>query len=468
MREVVNKCSLLLMVFLIARLLGKSALGQYTLALTISQILFLATDLGLNALLVREVAQDKQRAFKYLFNFGAMSFILSSATLILVGMVTWVLRCPSDLALIIYLCAFSYFVIRFINLFEFLFQAFEKMEYQFFSMTLKNIIFLPLGIWHLFDGGDLTGLFLIFLIANIITLLVMGFLAARIMTVRAMRVELSFIKEYTLKALPIWITQIFAIFQLKIATLLLYRLHGDAAVGIYQAGYIVVEGFLIASGILAMAFFPLFSRLYARSVDTLKRTYERSLSLAAFIFLPVAISIALLADRIVALLYGSGFAQTVAAMIVLSHAALFVVFAGLNGYTIITLDKQKILPFIGAFGLALSLVLNITLIPRFNYLGAAIASSVTEGIMLLTVLFIVRTFLLHISLIKIFLKSGIATAIVAVFISTFRHINIVLLLAAASVLYISLVYIMRGFVYQERAKIKVVFKNIRRLTTETM
>ncbi len=454
MREFINKGALLIMLFFIGRLLGKAQLGQYTLALVISQILFLATDLGLNILLIREVSKDKSNASKYLFNFGVINFILSSLTLVLAGLVVVVLNCPKEVALVIYLCAFSYFLVRLIVLFESVFQAFEKMEYQLFGSLFKNIIFISLGIWYLYNGGGLIGLFCIFFIANALTLAIMGFFCMKMIGFKYPSLEIDALREYIIKTIPLWLTQLFAVLYLKIATLFLYRINGDEAVGIYNAAYVIVDGFIVLSGAIATAFFPLFSRLHRSSENDFKAVYEKSLSLVVFLFLPAAVLIALLSNRIALLLYGPGFESTALVMRFLSCTAFLVVFGSLNTYVMVTLDKQKVLPFICGFGVLLNVALNLSLIPRLNYIGAAISSILTEFIMFSTLMFVVIKCLGGFSLARVFLKTIIAAFVTGVFVYSFRHANIFVVVGLAILLYLAVTYFLKGFIFRERGYLK--------------
>lgn len=458
LRELVNKGALLIMVFFIARLLGKAELGQYTLALTVSQILFFATDLGLNTLLVREVAKDNSRASEYLFNFGVVNFIVSAFTLVLVGLVAWFLNCPKGLVLIIYLCAFSYFIIRLIVLFEAVFRALEKMEYQLFASLFKNLIFISLGVWYLLEGGALVGLFCIFLLTNVITLLAIGGICARVIKFAPPKLDIPFLKKYLIKTFPIWLTQLFAIIYLKVATLFLYRMKGDEAVGVYNAGYVLVDGFLILSGVFASAIFPLLSRLHSRAAEDLKRVYEKCLNFLVFLFLPVAVSAVILSHRLVPLFYGSGFEDTVMVMRILSCTAFLVIFGPLNSYVIITLDKQKIMPYICGFGLVLSLVLNVSLIPALSFIGAAVSGLMTELVMFSTVMLVISKYIYKLSFGDIFFKSIVASLAIGIFVYLFREINMFILVTGAAALYLMLIYLLKGFLFQEKEFIKKVLR----------
>lgn len=457
-RELLNKGALAIMIFFIGRFLGKAELGRYALALAISQILFVATDLGLNTLLVREVAKDKSEASKYLFNFGIVNFGLSVITLFFVGLVAWILKCPPQLTSVIFLCAFSYFLIRFIVLFEAVFQALEKMEYQFYAGLFKNAIFIPLGVFYLYSGGGLAGLFYIFLVTNILTLIMIGFLCIKIIKFKLPPFDIDFLISYTVKTFPIWLTQLFALVYLKVATLFLYKLKGDEAVGTYNAAYIVVDGFLVLSGVFARALFPRFAHFYAESVTNLRTAYEKSINFMVFLFLPAAIAIIILADRLMLLAYGRGFEGTALVVRILSCTAFLVIFGALNSYIIITIDKQKIMPYICGFGVVLNLALNIWLIPALSYLGAAISSAITEFIMFSILTMAIKKYFYDIPLSAIFLKTVVGTAVTGFFIYIFRGLNIFVLAAASSGIYLLVIYAIRGFLYQERAYIKNILR----------
>jgi len=301
-------------------------------------------------------------------------------------------------------------------------------------------------------------LFYIFLIANIATLIMITVLYAKTVKFTPTMPDIAFLKKYIIKTFPIWIGQLFSYTYLKMATLFLYKLEGEEIVGIYNGAYVIIDGFLIFSGVFAAALFPLFSRFHSHSGKDLNVAYEKSFNFLAFLFLPLAVSIALLSDRLTLLLYGPGFENTAIIMRALSCTAFLVVFGALNTYFIITLDRQKIIPYVCGFGLLLSLILNINLIPRLSYMGAAIASVTTELVMFSTIIIIIKKYLYNISLSNIFSRTIAATLITAVFIFLFKFLNMALLVAMAVVLYLGIGYILKGFIFQEREYIKRILR----------
>jgi len=458
LREIVNKGALLIMVFFIARLQGKAALGQYMLVLAISQILFFATDIGLNALLIREVARNKKDASRYLVNFGMVNLITGVLALVLVGLTSSLLKYPVELKHILYLSAISCFIVRFVVLFESVFQALEKMEYRFFTSLFKNIVFIGLGILHLTRGGGLLGLFSIFLLANVLALIFIAFVYSRQIGFRPAGPKVQFIRDYIVKTFPIWLTQLFAYTYLKGASVILHKMKGDEAVGIYNAGYVLVEGFLILGAVFAGAMFPLLSRLWANSKDQMRAAYEKALQFLVFVFLPAAVIAFMLGDRFILLLYGQGFSDTALIIRILSCTAFFVTFGVLNSYVIITLDKQKVMPYICGFGLILNLALNFSLIPRLSFIGAATSGLITEAVMFTIVMFLVRRFLKQISLGYSLIKTVAAVFLVGVFVYLFREINLFALVSLALVIYLLTVYALKGFIYKEREYVMKLLK----------
>ena len=177
-----------------------------------------------------------------------------------------------------------------------------------------------------------------------------------------------------------------------------------------------------------------------------------------FLFLPVAVSAVILSHRLVPLFYGSGFEDTVMVMRILSCTAFLVIFGPLNSYVIITLDKQKIMPYICGFGLVLSLVLNVSLIPALSFIGAAVSGLMTELVMFSTVMLVISKYIYKLSFGDIFFKSIVASLAIGIFVYLFREINMFILVTGAAALYLMLIYLLKGFLFQEKEFIKKVLR----------
>ena len=120
-----------------ARYLGAEGFGVLSFALAFTGIFGVFSDLGVSTLTVREVARDKSLAGKYLGNIVVMKVILVAITFGLIALAINILGYPEQTIKVVYLVALSIIFGAFSNIFNSIFQAYEKMEYQSLGRILK-------------------------------------------------------------------------------------------------------------------------------------------------------------------------------------------------------------------------------------------------------------------------------------------------------------------------------------------
>ena len=86
-----------------ARYLGAEGFGVISLALALTAIFGIFTDLGLGTLTVREVARNKTLTSKYVINTGLIKLVLSSLTFVLLVITTKIISYSSQENFVIYL-----------------------------------------------------------------------------------------------------------------------------------------------------------------------------------------------------------------------------------------------------------------------------------------------------------------------------------------------------------------------------
>ena len=121
-----------------ARYLGVAGFGILSFALAFTGIFGVFSDLGLSTLTVREVARDKSLAGKYLGNIAVMKLILVVVTFGLIALFINLLDYPEQTIMVVYLVALSVIFGAFSGMFNSVFQAYERMEYQSVGQILKR------------------------------------------------------------------------------------------------------------------------------------------------------------------------------------------------------------------------------------------------------------------------------------------------------------------------------------------
>lgn len=116
--------SFLLLIYL-ARFLGEADFGKYSFAFSLTTLLATLTDLGVNQLLVREIARDKDISEEYVNNAVMMKVPLAAITFTVIVAVSWVLNLSTDVMVLLYLFGVYSVLLTVSNTYVSLFQAWE-------------------------------------------------------------------------------------------------------------------------------------------------------------------------------------------------------------------------------------------------------------------------------------------------------------------------------------------------------
>jgi O-antigen/teichoic acid export membrane protein len=160
---------------------------------------------------------------------------------------------------------------------------------------------------------------------------------------------------------------------------LLARLKPEADVGQYGAAYKFIETFLLVPMLVMGVLQPVLARSFVEAKGVLQRRYARAVHLMTLLAMPMAVLGTMTAWRVVPLLPGlGGFEGAGVALSILAPGTAFIFVAMIVQSVLISGHLQRQLLVIAAFSLTLSVVLYAVLIPLFSYVGAAIATSITE------------------------------------------------------------------------------------------
>jgi O-antigen/teichoic acid export membrane protein len=441
---VVAILGLVLSIF-IARNLGDVIFGKYSFALAFVAIFAVFSDLGYNTLLIREVARDKSQASKYLNNVISMRALLSLVLFALIAVTINLMGYPADTKNVVYLFGIYTLLVSFSAVFKVTFRAFERMEYEAGITIFANITRVSLGLLVLFLGYGLIELAFVFLFSGVLDFL-FGFLVCERRFVKP-KIELDFdFWKNTIKiALPMGMLSLFALIYIRIDTIMLSMMKGDAVVGWYNAAYNLVLAFTPIPQLFMNALFPLVSSYYVSSKDSLKIAYEKSFKYLFILGLPLAVGITLLAERFILLFYGEQFYPSIIALQILAWDILLIFSYMCFAFILVSIDKQNQMAVIAGCAAFINVILNLFLIPSFSYVGAAIATIVTETILITLYFILISRSFYKLPISKILIRPLIACSIMGFFICYFININLILLILLAVLIYFASLYFVKGF-----------------------
>jgi len=441
---------LLALSVVIARTLGDVAFGKYSFVVALTAIFAIFSDLGYNTLMVRDVARDPAQAGRYLKNIVGIRLVLSLIIFAVIVIIINVTGYHADMKNLIYVFAIYTLILSISDVFKMVFRASERMQYESAITIISNIVRVVLGVLVLLWGYGLMGIALVFLFYSLLDLL-LSFLVCKTRFVRpGVALDPGFWKGTVTVALPMGLVTILSLVYARTDTIMLAIMDGVAVVGWYNAAYNLVLGFTPIPHLFMNAILPLMSRLYVSSKDSLVRGYEKAFTYLLISGLPIAMGMSLLADEIILFLYGEQFANSAIALEILAWDVLLIFICLPLGFMLVAINRQNRMAVIVGGCALLNIVLNLILIPGFSYIGAAIATLITETVLFLAYFYVISKYLYKLPLHRIVMRPLIATAVTALFIQLCSGLNLIVIIVSATVLYLVVLYRIGGFDKDDR------------------
>lgn len=373
--------------------LGKEGYGQYTTAFEFLAFFSIAADLGLYTIGVREMAKDESKIPLIIGN------ILSVRTVLCVVMVGIAIVAayltpkyqgtfiPYGVVLVGIASALNIMT----STVSTVLQVHLKMEYNSLASVFGKIItvgYMAAVIFLLHPGSQATGFYQLIwagIAGNAVMLLSTYYYSAKFTEIRY-RFDKSFLKDVLMKALPYGVALVLNTIYFRIGSVLLSLIKGPADVGVYGVPMRMLE----AVGIIPLYFMNAVLPVLTRSLDRKDGSHKKIIQYA-FDFLvigsmPIVAGTVVLAFPIVYLIASPEFLSNVSigfygsdvALQILIFALAFSFINSLFGFILVADNRQMKLLTRNAVGAALTIILDLILIPQFGVRGAAFSNVVTE------------------------------------------------------------------------------------------
>jgi O-antigen/teichoic acid export membrane protein len=451
----------------IARYLGAAGYGIISFAFAFTTLFSVLADLGLQYLVVREVARDKSLAPKYLANVNLMKIVLSFITFGLIALTINLMGYPQQTIYIVYIIGLSVVCGSLASTFYSIFQAYEKMEYQSLGQVLSAALMFVGVILAVKYHISIIGFSSLYVLAGVVSLIyAIGifrwkFSSSPSWSRQKIAMDWGFWKMTIKEALPFGLSSIFVTIFYWISSVMLSSMKGDVDVGWYNAAFRMVLVLLYIPTALNIVIYPLMSRFHLSSQDALRLSYEKYFKYMLILAVPIGVGTTLLAHRIIVLIFGSQYSPSAIALQILVWAAASI-FLGAAFYQLLqSTNNQRKGTIAAAMCMVINIALNLLLIPGYGYKGAAIATLATEGFSLAAgVWFCSRIgYPMPKRLISTAIKVAVASSIMAAFIIFSSALTLPLLIVVSVLIYFLLLLVMGGIDKEDRNLVKAVLSS---------
>ncbi len=372
--------------------------GQYTIVLTYISIIGATADLGLFTLVVREITgKQPQVAGRIVGSALVFRFLLMLATLLILGRLYNFLPYDEVVKQAIIIGAVIAFLMLFSQAVATIFQANYLSGRIVISEVIGRLVIAILTIYFLRQGLGLIPVIVANLIGNV-ALLVISYLMSRSAATIKIHFDFSLWKQTLPEFWSIAVVTLLGLIHFRLDSLILSFYKPVADVGIYGVAYRIFDIILVVPAIFAANLLPTLTRLndghrQAEISQLIKRS-TTILFVASFAF---GIAIMILAPWIVVFITNRDFAASALPLRILVPAFIALFLTTIYAGATIAVRQQKQLIVGYCLVVLLDIVLNLILIPRFSYVGAAVTTVVSE-VALMTYSFFLLTKLLPIQL----------------------------------------------------------------------
>jgi O-antigen/teichoic acid export membrane protein len=456
--EVLNFALSAIFLIYVARHLGSEDFGKYSFSLSFAALFIIFTDMGLHTIFIREVVKEREGTSKLLGNILVIKFILTIVYFFLLSVTINLMHYPHETKNLIYIMGVFVLGTSILDLFNSLFRAFERMEYEALIMFLNRLAVVIFGLITLYLGYGLKAFLIAILIANLLMIFPSSFLAFKNFSVPRFEMDKILWKRLFKEAIPVGLMMGFTTIYLKIGIVILSIVKGNSAVGLYSAPHRLLEALIIFPTFFLAALFPFFTRFHKSSRDSLFKAYEGAFKLLLILILPIAVAMTVISDKFTIIIFGMEFIQSAIVLRILIWACLLMFLNTLLSYLIIAIGKQhfNIISF-GISALA-SVILNVLLIPSYSYVGTSLALVGSQIIIFIFSFSFVSSQLFRLSLYKIMIKPLLSSLILGGLLWYINCLNLFLLIPIGMLFYFGILILLRTFSREDILRIKSLFK----------
>ncbi len=447
---------LFILLTFVGRLLGKEEYGIFTTGLAIATIFEMFTDFGLRDLTVRNVARQKELTEKYIGNIFVWKSVLCLGVYLVMLAIINVMGYDAQTKIVIYILTFSALLKNMKYTFRLFFQAHDYFGWDTVLVFIERTALLAIGLAALFQWNALLPFTISFasvrLIDFIITMVVLRIKIAPI----KLKFDFNFMKNLQLEALPLGLFFVILTVFSYIDTVMLSLMREFGEVGLYNAAFKLYEGITILPTIFWLVILPRLSELYTTNQGHHKRLSVKSVKYMFVAGIPTLTYGILFSEFLITFFFKGEFVPAILTLQILFFGIAFQYPNWMINATLISMNKQRVIMYLGLGGLIFKIIANLILIPTYGYNGSAVTTVIAEFLIFAGATIYLYKHKLKLPVLSLSIKPIIASVLIFVAFKYLSAIPIIPLILLTGVIYVVAILIMKTF---DRDEINVIVEN---------
>lgn len=173
---------------------------------------------------------------------------------------------------------------------------------------------------------------------------------------------------------PLIFSSTFVLINMLVDKIMLGELAGDAEVGLFSAASRLSEIWYFVPLMVGSSVMPVLIREREASEQAYREKLQKVYNLMSLVSLSLALPITFLANPVIGLLYGQGYATAGHMLAIHIWSSVFVFHVSIRTRSLTIEGKQRFIAVMSFFTMLFNIVFNLVLIPRYGGVGASYAS----------------------------------------------------------------------------------------------
>lgn len=428
---------------LLTRYLGPTQFGYYTTAFAFLQVFGILIDFGLQMITAQLISDPNEDESKMISNIFTLRLLMGSIFFI-APFISFFFPYPLTVKIGIIITSFTYLFTTLSTILIGIFQKHLLMKKVAFADFMSKFIFFLLALLAIFYDWGIIGIFIVSLASSGAYFIIVYFYAVRITRIRLI-VDFEKWKKIISRAWPIALSIALNLIYFKADTIILSLVKSQEAVGLYGAPYKILETLIGFSYLFLGLLLPLMTSSYAeKNHAQFQNIIQRGFDVMVMIALPMIFGTFILGKKIMVLVAGEAYAVSgdLLKILIIASGAIFV--SAVFGYAIVAMNKQKQMIRYYLLNAVISLAGYFIFIPRYSFWAAAWITVASEIFILCFALRILYKNTRFSPRLHLFVKSLLASAVMALLLSFFANMHVIVSLSLGIVAYSLTLYATGG------------------------
>lgn len=369
---------LFLVAIFAARFLGDYLFGVFSFALAFVGLFQILPDFGIGYANTIEVARDKTKAKDYFCNSLGLQILLGLITFGIIYIIINLTEKSSTTRLTVYILSGAMLLKSFKTTFRWIFKSLERFDYEALTLTIERSLTFALCILALVLGKSLVAFVCVFMGARLIDLVLTITITGRKFFIPIPKINIKLWLDFIKRGFPFVIVGAMITIFFQIDAVMLSFMRNPQEVGWYSASYKLIEMLTAIPRVIAYALLPTLSILHISSTSTITPICRKASKYLFIIALPICAYIFFRAPEIINLIFGSKYQKSIISLQVLILSTIFMFQSTLGETVLASINRWKLVVYAASISVIANIVLNLILIPIYGYIGAGIATIITE------------------------------------------------------------------------------------------